>query len=69
MSVQTVSKLLLKDWHLHRIAILLTVAGVILAVVLVSLPGSGTLNMGVSLALAVLIAVTFVVQARKRDFV
>lgn len=59
MSVQTVSKLLLKDWHLHRIAILLTVVGVVLAVVLVSLPGSRTLNMGISLALAVLIAVTF----------
>ncbi len=59
MSVQTVSRLLLKDLHLHRIAILLTLVGSILAIVVLLLPGGRMVNMGASLALAVLIAVTF----------
>ena len=59
MSVQTVSKLVLKDWHLHRIAIHLTVIGSVLAVLMVLLLGSGMVNVGVSLALAVLISVIF----------
>ena len=59
MSARTVSKLILKDWHLHRIAILSTVGGSVLAILLVFLPGGGLVNMGASLAIAMLVTVTF----------
>jgi ABC-type transport system involved in multi-copper enzyme maturation permease subunit len=59
MNSTTIWRLVLKDWHLYRILVLLTVVGSIVAVVLVTLPGKTTTSLGVNLALAVLISVTF----------
>ena len=59
MSVRTVSKLILKDWHLYRVAIRLTVIGSVLAVLLVLVKGIGMVSVGSNLALAVLISVIF----------
>ncbi len=59
MSARTISQLVLKDWHLHRIAVLLTVGGSALAVVMAVVPESRLLNLSASLAVAVLISVIF----------
>ncbi|MDH3404393.1 MAG: ABC-2 transporter permease [Acidobacteriota bacterium] len=59
MNLETVSKLVAKDWHLHRRVILLTVAGVTLAFALVFAPGGGARSIGFTLAPAMLISVIF----------
>ena len=59
MNAQTIFTLVKKDWYLHRTAALLTLAGSIFGVVLLTLPLSSAPNIGASLTVGVLIALTF----------
>lgn len=59
MNPATIWRLVLKDWHLHRIPVLLTVAGSVIAVLLLLVADKRLTPIGINLAIAVLITVTF----------
>ncbi len=59
MNAIRVWRLMVKDWYLNRIAALLTVVGSMVAILLLSSSDKDWVNMGATLAIGILIAITF----------
>ncbi len=59
MNARTIWTLMVKDWYLHRMAALLTVVGSLSAIILLAMPDRGWVNLGASMAMGTLIAITF----------
>lgn len=59
MNIRMIGRLVLKDWYLHRPAIALMSGGAALGVVLTATHGQAVPGIGLSLVLALFIAITF----------
>ena len=59
MNAGTIWRLMIKDWYLNRVAALLTIVGSLVAIGLLAAPGKDLVNLGVTLAIGTLIAITF----------
>jgi len=59
MNVLMITRLVLKDWYLHRLAITLMICGIVLGIALSALPGNTMPLIGLNLTISLFIALTF----------